>query len=96
MILFGAAETAEVVYAAIRSSAMKVIGVVDSDKSKQGRCFDKFTIQPPQFLKDVNPDAIIVTSFGKQEEICQCVKGITGDSIPIKRLSTIDEAIEGA
>ena len=95
VVLFGAAETAEVVCAAIRSSSLRVIGVVDSDRSKQGKSFDKFTIQSPMVIKDMNPDAIIVTSFGKQEEICRCIREIAGDSIPIKRLSTIDSAMEG-
>lgn len=89
VMLFGAAETAEVVYAAIRSSSIEVIGIVDSDDRKQGKKFDQFTIQAPIALATRNPDAIIVTSFAKQEEICQTIKGLVGESIPIKRLSTI-------
>ena len=96
VILFGAAETAEVVYAAIRSSAMKVIGVVDSDTNKQGNSFERFTIQPPEVIKELAPDAIIITSFGKQEEISQCIQEIVGDSIPVKRLSTIDSIVGGS
>jgi DNA-binding MarR family transcriptional regulator len=96
VVLFGAAETAEVVYAAIRSSSIKVIGVVDSDVNKQGKAFERLTIQPPTTLKTLNPDAIIVTSFGQQEGICQTIKDLVGDAIPIKRLSTIGILEEAA
>ena len=93
VVLFGAAETAEVVYAAIRNSTMSVLGIVDSDVRKQGTRFGPFTIQPPKFIKTFQPDAILVSSFGQQEEICECAREIVGSSIPIKRLSTIDMAV---
>jgi predicted transcriptional regulator len=93
VVLFGAAETAEVVYAAIRNSTISVLGIVDSDVRKQGTRFDQFTIQPPKSIKHLQPDAVLVTSFGQQEEICECAKAIVGSSIPIKRLSTIDMVV---
>ena len=96
MVLFGAAETAEVVYAAIRSSSLKVIGVVDSDTCKQGKTFEQLTIQSPAVIKMLNPDAIIVTSFGQQEEICRTIQALVGDAVPIKRLSTISNMEEAA
>ena len=91
VVLFGAAETAEVVYAAIRNLSISVLGIVDSDVCKQGKSFDQFTIQPPKAIEQIRPDAIIVTSFGQQEDICRSVKKIVGDSIPVKYLSIIDE-----
>ena len=36
VVLFGVAETAEIVYAAAKRTALVIIGVVDSDDSKQG------------------------------------------------------------
>lgn len=96
VVLFGAAETAEVVYAAIRSSSISVIGVVDSDVNKQGKAFERLTIQPPTAIKTLNPDAIIVTSFGQQQGICRTIKDLVGDTIPIKRLSTISIVEEAA
>jgi DNA-binding MarR family transcriptional regulator len=96
VVLFGAAETAEVVYAAIRSSSLKVIGVVDSDTCKQGKTFEQLTIQSPAVIKMLNPDAIIVTSFGQQEEICRTIQALIGDAVPIKRLSTISNMEEAA
>ena len=40
IVLFGAAETAEVVYAAVKQTSLSVIGIVDSDPLKQGKRFD--------------------------------------------------------
>ena len=89
VVLFGAAETAEVVCAAMRQTPIRVTGIVDSDPEKQGLAFDRHIIKPPSCLTNLNPDAVIVTSFGQQEEICQTIKALVGDSIPIKRLSMI-------
>jgi DNA-binding MarR family transcriptional regulator len=96
VVLFGAAETAEVVYAAIRSSAIRVVGVVDSDARKQGKAFEQLVIQSPSTIRTLKPDAVIVTSFGQQEEICQTIEALVGDSIPIKRLSRIGAMEEAA
>jgi len=96
VVLFGAAETAEVVYAAMRRSDIKVVGVVDSDKGKQGEKFENLIIQPPSSLRSFNPDAVIVTSFGQQEDICRAVENLVGDEIPIKRLSMIGSMEEAA
>ncbi len=89
VVLFGAAETAEVVCAAMRRTPIIVIGIVDSDPEKQGQVFDRHIIKHPSCLTDLDPDAVIVTSFGQQDEICQTIRELVGDSIPIKRLSMI-------
>jgi DNA-binding MarR family transcriptional regulator len=86
--LFGAAETAEVVLSAVRETAIDVIGVVDSDVAKQGRTFHGLVIQAPQQLEAINPDAVIITSFGKQEEIYRTVSALVQEArtIQIKKL----------
>jgi FlaA1/EpsC-like NDP-sugar epimerase len=90
VVLFGAAETAEVVHAALKDTALVMIGVVDSDASKHGRPFNGLIIQPPEKLQEIQPDAVIITSFGKQEEIYEVVRKVVGDyRIAIKKLSDI-------
>ena len=66
LVLFGVAETAEVVFAAIKESQLVVIGVVDSDPAKQGKAFNGLIVQDPEKLGQMNPDAVVITSFGKQ------------------------------
>ncbi|MBW1723546.1 MAG: winged helix-turn-helix transcriptional regulator [Deltaproteobacteria bacterium] len=87
--LFGAAETAEVVHAATKGTGIKVVAVVDSDPEKQGRAFNGLTIQAPEVLKELDADALVITSFGKQQEIYQQIKEIAGDTFRIIRLSDL-------
>lgn len=90
VVLFGAAETAEVVHAALKDTDLVMIGVVDSDRSKHGKPFNGLIIQSPDKLLKIMPDAIIITSFGRQEEIYNSVQNVVGDRIKIKRLSDIN------
>lgn len=90
VVLFGAAETAEIVHAAIKETDLVVIGVVDSDVSKHGKAFNGLIISSPEKLLKIAPDAIIITSFGRQEEIYDSVRKVVGENIQIKKLSDIN------
>lgn len=87
IVLFGAAETAEVVHAALKDTPLKVTGVVDSDPAKQGKPFNGLTILAPESLKDMNADAVVITSFARQEEIYNFIRQIAGEKIKVKKLS---------
>lgn len=89
LVLFGVAETAEVVFAAIKNSPLVVIGVVDSDPSKQGQAFNGLIVQEPQKLEEINPDAVVITSFGRQDEIHDCIHELVGEKIKVKKLSEV-------
>lgn len=89
IVLFGVAETAEIVHAAVKRTALVITGVVDSDRSKQGRIFNGMKIKAPQSIKEIKPDAVVITSFGRQEEIYQQVKSFSGKRIKIRKLSDI-------
>jgi len=90
VVLFGAAETAEIVHAAIKETELVMIGVVDSDVSKHGKAFNGLIISPPEKLLKIAPDAVIITSFGRQEEIFDSVRKVVGEKIRIKKLSDIN------
>jgi predicted transcriptional regulator len=89
LVLFGVAETAEVVYAAIKNSPLVVIGVVDSDPAKHGQPFNGLIVQAPRKLEEINPDAVVITSFGKQDEIHECIRELVGEKIMIKKLTEV-------
>lgn len=89
VVLFGAAETAEVVHLAIKETQLVMIGVVDSDASKHGKPFNGLLIQPPEEIRRISPDAVIITSFARQEEIFHCIKGIAGKKTKVKKLSEL-------
>jgi len=90
VVLFGAAETAEVVHSAIKETPLVMIGVIDSDASKQGKPFNGLIIQPPEQLKRIHPDAVIITSFARQEEIHKHVRQLVCDQVQIKKLSDLE------
>jgi predicted transcriptional regulator len=89
IVLFGVAETAEIVYAAAKRTALVIIGVVDSDTDKQGKIFNGLEIRSPHEINHIQPDAVVITSFGRQEEIFQQVRTISGETIRIRKLSDI-------
>ncbi len=87
--LFGVAETAEVVHTVIKEIPLVVIGVVDNDSEKQGKPFNGLFIQPPEMLKEIKPDAVLITSFARQEEIYEYLQNDFGKTMTVKRLSDI-------
>lgn len=87
--LFGAAETAEVVYAAIKHTSYSIAAVVDSDRSKQGKMFNGIPIEPPESLRQSNVDAVVITSFGRQEEIYADIRELLGDTMRVIKLSEL-------
>jgi predicted transcriptional regulator len=89
IVLFGVAETAEVVHAALKDTRLVMIGVVDSDVAKHGKPFNGLFIQSPDELKTIKPDAVVITSFARQEEILKDIKKLVGKEIKIKKLSDL-------
>lgn len=87
--LFGAAETAEVVHAALKDTPLSVTGIVDSSPGKQGTRFNGFTVGAPESLKEMNADAILITSFARQEEIHGCIRQVLGDGVQVRKLSDL-------
>lgn len=70
VVLFGASETCDVVLSAMRQSPFEVVAVVDNDPEKHGKLFHGQVIASPRILDDLRCQAVIVTSFGCQDEIC--------------------------
>jgi DNA-binding MarR family transcriptional regulator len=87
--LFGAAETAEVVLAAIKATRLAVAAVVDSDPSKQGKSFNGLTIMAPKDLRKHRMDAVVITSFGRQQEILEDVRKLVGAGVKVIKLSDL-------
>lgn len=87
--LFGASSTAEVVSLGIQEVGLKVLGVVDSDPGKQGRKFGGVIIQPPEALKHMNMDAVVATSFGRQEEIHNVILKFVDPAVRVVKLSNL-------
>ena len=73
--LFGAAETGEVVLAALEGTPFEVTLVLDNDAAKHGTPFHGHTVQPPAALLaapgQLAVDAVVVSSFAHQRTIQQ-------------------------
>jgi DNA-binding MarR family transcriptional regulator len=67
--LFGASETCEVVLSALRDTGFQVVTVVDNDAAKHGVVFHGYVISSPLVLEHVDCQAVVITSFGRQDEI---------------------------
>lgn len=67
--LFGASETCEVVLSALHEAPFQVVLVLDNNPEKHGQIFHGHVISSPHVLEKVECDAVVITSFGKQDEI---------------------------
>jgi len=75
--LFGASETCEVVLSALRDTGFQVVAVVDNDVDKQGALFHGYVISSPLVLDHVDCQAVVITSFGRQDEIHQQLQPVS-------------------
>lgn len=69
VIYYGAGEVMEVAYVTLHETPLELIGIVDDDPAKQGKRMFGFTIQAPEDMNELNPDAIVVTSRRYKDEI---------------------------
>ena len=70
LVLFGASETCEIVLQSLRAAGgFEVVAIVDNDPDKAGKTIGGHVISPPVALDSVRPHAVVITSFGCQEEI---------------------------
>ena len=89
VVLYGASDTAEVVVSAIPHTRLVVIGIVDGDPSKQGHLFNGTLIQAPETISQIDPDAVLITSFARQDEIYNNIETIIGDNIEVLTLTEL-------
>ncbi len=74
LALFGASETCEVVLSALRDSDFQIMMLLDNDSRKQGQIFNGHVVSAPHVLDQVDCDAVVITSFGRQAEIYEQLK----------------------
>ena len=86
IVLYGAGETAEVVFNSARALGFKIIGIVDSDPGKQGKEFMGMEIESPKNIEKIAPEGIIITSFGFSNDIYSEIKYLEKKGIKIRRL----------
>jgi predicted transcriptional regulator len=85
-VLFGAAATGELVYNAARHTPIRIVGVVDNDVHKQHQKFGDLEVLPPTVIESLRPDGVIISAFGKPEEIYTEIKHLQDKGIEVIRL----------
>lgn len=86
VILFGAAETGEILFNVSKHTPIEIIGVVDNYLHKQGKKLGEFVISPPSVIERLRPDAVIISSFGFMDEIYDQIKYLEGLGIKVRKL----------
>jgi len=86
IILYGAAETAELVISAADMVDLKIVAIVDNDPEKQGSDFFGHLIENPSVIESVKPDAVVISSSGYQEEIYNQIKRYETEGIKVRKL----------
>jgi len=51
--------------------------LLDNAPARQGTFFHGYVVSPPSALETVECDAVVITSFGKQDEIHQQLKPLS-------------------
>jgi len=87
VILFGAAETGELALTASRETDLDVIGISDNDPLKHGKPFGDLRIIPPSEIEGLNPDGIVITSFGRLGEILESLRFLEKKGIAMRSLT---------
>jgi len=67
-----------VVLAALRHDTFRIVAIVDNDSAKHGLPFQQHVISPPAILEQLEFDAVVVTTFARQDEIIAQLKPIQG------------------
>ncbi len=69
VVVFGAAETGELIYSAVKSTPMRIVGWVDNDVAKHQQRFGDLTVCPPDTIESCRPDAVLIASSGQTDAI---------------------------
>jgi DNA-binding MarR family transcriptional regulator len=86
VVLFGAAETGELVYGAAKNTPLRIVGWVDSDEAKHQVRFGEIRVTSPADIERFKPDAVLIASSGRAEEIRRQLRHLPGKGIAIVTL----------
>lgn len=75
-VFYGAGDVMEVAFVISHEANIELIGIIDDDPQKQGTKKFNYTIGGPDKIKELKPDAIIVTSIRYKDKI---IKNINAD-----------------
>ena len=86
VVLFGAAETGELVYSAAKTTPIRIVGWVDNDASKHQMRFGEIRVESPTRIESFDMDAVLIASSGKTDEIQRQLQPLISKGIAIVTL----------
>jgi FlaA1/EpsC-like NDP-sugar epimerase len=77
IVCYGAGEVMEVAFVILNQidPELSVLGIVDDDQDKQGKKLFGFQVQSPQIIKELKPDAVLITSIRYRDKIMNRLNG---------------------
>jgi DNA-binding MarR family transcriptional regulator len=90
VILFGGADTAQLVCSAMESFPhVEIVAIVDNDKRKQGEMIGAHVIQHPAILQTVEFDSVVISSFARQDEIYESIRSLESHDVKLIKLASL-------
>lgn len=86
VVFFGAGDTAEVALNCVKRSGLDLLGVVDNDPKKHGTFFGDYEVKPPSVIEALHPEGVVITSFGRQDEIYEEISYLEDKGIKVRRI----------
>jgi len=86
VVVFGAAETGELIYSAVKATPMRIVGWVDNDVAKHQQRFGNLTVCPPDTIESCRPDAVLIASSGETEDIHRQLRHLSKKGITVVTL----------
>ena len=86
LVLYGAAETCEMVCAARVGTDIEIVAVVDGDPDRIGSKVCGYSVRAPEDIPELAPDAVLVTCFGAADEIYASIEDLPERGIAVRRL----------
>ncbi|MCB2214758.1 winged helix-turn-helix transcriptional regulator [Desulfofustis glycolicus] len=90
VVLFGGADTAQLVCSALESfSHVEIVAIVDNNKGKWGQVIGSQMIQDPALLEEIEFDSVVISSFARQDEIYESIRSLESQNVKLIKLASL-------
>ena len=86
VVFYGAAETGEIALSVGKEIGFEIAGIVDSSANKQGKKIGGEQVLGPDTIESLLPEAVIITSFGYQNQLSERLKYLQLKGIKIRKI----------
>lgn len=69
LVFYGAGEVMEVAFICLHETDLELVGIIDDSAERQGKKTCGVTIESSKSIKELNPDAVLITSIRYRDKI---------------------------